>query len=513
MTSSQRIAINTLATYGRTLFAMALGLFSSRWVLASLGPVDYGLMGVVGALITFVAFLNKVTSVSVARFFAFSIGKGDLDETNKWFNTALSLHTVIPFVLILVGWPIGEWMLAHFLNIPEVRLSTARWVFRFSLVSLFLAMCSTPYMGMYTAKQHITEMSFWGICTTLVNFVFVFWLTSYRGDAWLLYSAGTVTIGVLIVIFQVMRARMLFPECRIRFCYWWDRERTKQVLSFSGWQLFGGAGSLLRAQGTAILLNKYFNPVQYPYVNAAYSVGNNVSGYTQMLSSSLLGAFTPEITASEGRGDRKRMLSQASRVSKFGTYLVLLFAIPLILEIDTVLVLWLKHPPQLAATFCRWVLIMLVIDKMTIGQQVAIYAKGEIAKYSIIFGSSLILTLPISWLFLHLGYSATSIGWAFVMTIALCSIGRVFWVSNVFGASVWLWVKDVLVPCLFVLVFGLMLGAGVIMVWDTPSFWRLCAVTGVTLLSSAGLGLTVVLDDQEKQFLKTNVYKLRRKLF
>lgn len=57
MTTSQRILFNALASYGRTMFAMLLGLFSSRWVLASLGSIDYGLMAVVGSLIVFISFL------------------------------------------------------------------------------------------------------------------------------------------------------------------------------------------------------------------------------------------------------------------------------------------------------------------------------------------------------------------------------------------------------------------------------------------------------------------------
>jgi len=76
MTASQRILINTLAAYGRTVFSMVLGLFSSRWVLEALGAVDYGLMGVVGVLIVFVMFFNCVTACSCDRFFAYSLGSG-----------------------------------------------------------------------------------------------------------------------------------------------------------------------------------------------------------------------------------------------------------------------------------------------------------------------------------------------------------------------------------------------------------------------------------------------------
>lgn len=50
MTANHRIALNIVATYGRSLYALAIGLFSSRWVLMSLEQTDLGLYGVVGGL-------------------------------------------------------------------------------------------------------------------------------------------------------------------------------------------------------------------------------------------------------------------------------------------------------------------------------------------------------------------------------------------------------------------------------------------------------------------------------
>lgn len=36
MTENKRIALNIVATYGRSLFALVCGLFTSRWVLMAL---------------------------------------------------------------------------------------------------------------------------------------------------------------------------------------------------------------------------------------------------------------------------------------------------------------------------------------------------------------------------------------------------------------------------------------------------------------------------------------------
>ncbi len=45
MTENRRIALNTLATYGRSPFTLACSLFTSRWIRMALGHSAYGLFG------------------------------------------------------------------------------------------------------------------------------------------------------------------------------------------------------------------------------------------------------------------------------------------------------------------------------------------------------------------------------------------------------------------------------------------------------------------------------------
>jgi Na+-driven multidrug efflux pump len=97
MTPSQRIALNTIATYSRSVLSAALGLFSMRWVLGALGQSDFGLFSVVGSIITFIVFLNGVMAGSAARHFAYSIGEGDTEKVNQWFNAAFSIHLLHSF--------------------------------------------------------------------------------------------------------------------------------------------------------------------------------------------------------------------------------------------------------------------------------------------------------------------------------------------------------------------------------------------------------------------------------
>ncbi|KRP35424.1 MAG: hypothetical protein ABS34_11045 [Opitutaceae bacterium BACL24 MAG-120322-bin51] len=513
MTSSQRILLNTLATYGRNVFAMALGLFSSRWVLQSLGAVDYGLIGVVGALITFVMFLNVVMSGASARFFAFSIGAGDEVDTNIWFNISFVIHIVTPICLLLAGWPIGDWAIQNFLSIPPERVSAALWVFRLSLLSSFVSMLSAPFVGMFIAKQNIVEVSLLGVLGSLANFGLAHVLLQYSGDRWLFYSIGTVLISIVIAIVQIFRAFYIFKECRLDVKLWWDFGRIRKMLSFSGWTLFGALGTLLRGQGIAILLNRYFHPAQHPQVNASYSVATALSTYTQTLSTAMLGAFIPEITANEGRGEREKMLEQATRASKFGTCLTLLFAVPLMLEIDYVLSIWLGDPPSMAAPMGLLILSAFIIDRVTVGQMAAMTAKGQVAGYQVTLGSLLILTLPIAWMFLHVGLSAISVCWAYNITMVMCSLGRVFWAKRLVGQSPMVWLREVLIPCSIVLCASCLSGWAVQLIFPEPSFLRLCGVTLATILCCSAVGWLVVLSDREREFVLLMIDNLKKRLF
>ena len=412
MSRSYILILNTLATYARSVFSLALGLFSSRWILSALGESDYGLFSVVGSIIVFITFINGAMSWSAARHFAYAIGEGKTEEVRLWFNSSLSLHVCFATGLTLIGWPIGEYIISHYMTIPEGRMETAKLVFRISLISAFISMISVPFVGIFTAKQRIAELAVWGILQTVLTVSLAFVLTQIKGNLLLVYAVGMTCILCSIQLIMIARASFLFHECRLLFAEWFDFARIKRMTSFAAWNLIGILGSTLRNQGTAILLNIHFGTK----VNAAYGISNQLSSATDQLSSAMMGAFSPEITTCEAQGDRKRMLSLAQSANKFGTILVLFFAIPLLFEMDYVLSLWLKTPPQHTASFCRLFLIMFLIDRLSSGYFLAVNAYGRVAAYQATLGSFLVITLPIAWLFIKLGYPPQSVGFAFIGT-------------------------------------------------------------------------------------------------
>lgn len=375
MTPNRRIALNIAATYGRSLVALVCGLISGRWVLMSLGVVDYGIFGLVGGLVAFVTFLNGVLSGAVARFYALLVGKGDLAECRRWFSTAVSVHTAVPVVLMAVGYPVGVYAITRWLTIPVDRIGDAIWVWRFTCVGAFASMVSVPFGAMFVAKQRFGEVSLYGIVATVVNVGVLYFMVTHPGTWLVRLSAWCCALTVLPAVVTAVRARYLFDECRIVRAHLWSMPDICELGGFIGWMTAGGFGLLLRDSGMTILVNKLFGPAR----NASLSVSTTVSGHASALTGSVTSAFLPAITAAYGAGDLCRAERFANTLCKFSVLALLPFVIPLALEIDEVMTLWLKVLPEGAQSLCVWIMAAVVVDRLTSGLWAMLEASGRVA--------------------------------------------------------------------------------------------------------------------------------------
>lgn len=513
MTENRRIALNIVATYGRSLFALVCGLFTSRWVLMALGQSDYGLYGVVGGLTAFIAFFNGLMAGAVGRFYAFSVGQSKvagtqgegLEVCRQWFNTAVLIHTVVPLVLILIGYPVGMWAVESFLTIPPDRIGGCRWVFRFVCISCFVGMVNVPFQAMYTAKQYIAELTVYSFATTTLNVGFLYFMVTHPDDWLTKYALWTCLLSVVPQGLICLRALKVFPECRFNFGYLWDWERVKSVTVYAGCIGFGALGGILRGQGIAILINKYFGPM----ANAAMTIANTVSAHSDTLAGSMVGAFSPAITNARGANDLEKMRRMAYRTCKIGTLLTLLFALPLALELPEILRLWLKHPPEAAVGLCWSILAMIVVDKTAIGHWLAVNANGRVAKYQMVLGTTLILTLPLAWLFVALGWGIYAVGWAMVLTMMGCAWGRVWFARRLVGMSARYWLFHIFLPLVLLAAVSGAVGLVPQFFWE-PSFWRVCLTTVVTEVMLLPMAWFLLLDREERDFLLRRLPILKR---
>ena len=514
MTANRRIFLNLVATYGRSLYALALGLFTARWALEALGQVDYGLFGLVGGLTIFVSILDNLLATGVGRFYAVSVGHMQTDraaglrECRRWFSTAVVIHVVLPTTLVSVGYPLGCWAIKHYLTIPADRVVECVWVWRFSCISCFIAMIGVPFKAMYTAKQEIAELTIYSFVTTTLNACFLCYMVNHPG-VWLAkYVAWISVMAIVPQIIIVCRAGILYEECRFSLANLsGSLNRMRELLSYSGWLTFGFLGGLCRGQGIAILINRVFGPA----MNASMTIGNTLSNQCDTLSGSLTTAFSPAIMNAYGAGNFELMRSLSYRACKMATIFLLIFAVPLMLEVDEVLLLWLKTPPTYAGGLCVCFLISAIIDKTAIGHMIAVNARGKIACYQMVLGTTLIAALPIAIGFVALDMGIYSVGLALIISMMLCAWGRVWFARRLVGMSSTYWFTKILAPLLMVAVLSLAAGLVPRFLW-MPSFLRICATVLMVEFALLPLCWFCVMDESERSFVRSKIPVLKGRL-
>lgn len=507
MTQNHRIFLNIVATYGRSLYALAIGLFCGRWTLMTLGEVDYGLMGVVGGLTAFVTFLNGIMAGGIGRFYAISVGAAQkdpekgLEECHKWFTTAVVVHAILPTILMIIGYPIGEWAVRHFLTIPPDRIQSCVWVWRCVCVSTFIGMVGVPFSAWYGAKQEIAELTIYSFITTTLNVCFMYYAVHHPGDWLAPLAVWSMLLSIVPQLLICGRAGMLYPECKfvwhhVRHCW----EYVRKMMVYSGWLVIGTLGDLLSGQGISVLVNKFFGP----RANAAMNVGNTLAGHCTTLSGSLVGAFWPVITNAYGAGEFEKVNVYAYRVSRLATFLTLLFAIPLILEVDNVLTLWLKNPPASSAGLCVLALIVAVIEKTSFGYAIAAHASGKIALYISVAGGAFLLTLPIAFFAFYVGGSIYWAGGSIVITRTLVASLRVWYARPLVHTSARYWVFKIVFPLL--LMSALSVAVGLIpRLFVSANLWRIFVTSGLSDAVLIALTWFFLFDAEERSYLVSRV--------
>lgn len=468
----------------------------------ALGQTDYGLMGLVGGLVGFIAFFNGILSSAIGRYYAIVVGEAQatgesgLEKCRMWFTTGVVIHTVLPSVLIVIGYPIGAWAVENFLTIPSDRLSDCIWVWRTVCFSCFLGMVSVPISAMYGAKQYIAELTIYSFVSITLNACFQYYMISHPG-VWLVPLAfWNCLLGLLPNLIIAIRAFYIFPECRFRWKYVNCLRRLKELSGYALWNTLPSIGCMFRTQGMAILVNKYFGP----NLNAGMAVGNSLSGHTETLSGSLYGAFSPAICNAWGAGKLDFARSLAFRAGKIGALLMLIFALPLSLEVDEVLRLWLKNPPDYASIFFIYTMATTVIDKTSYGHCLAMNANGDIKWYAIVLSPVIMLTFVISWILILCGVGVHSVGIGMVSAIVILDLGRLAFAQHMLNMSMLYWLRTVAIP--LIILCAVVLAVGYLPHFCLhASFGRVAVTTVVCEMVLLPLSWTIILDKDERDYV------------
>lgn len=421
--NNKRIAKNTLFLYARMLIVMLISLFTVRVVLNALGAEDYGINNVVGGVVTMFAFLTSTMTSASQRFFSYSIGQNDFNRLSEYFSISFWCYVGLLLVIVVLSETVGLWFVINKLTIPPMRMRAAMWVYQFAIASFVMSVISIPFNSIIIAREMMHIYAYVGMAEAFFKLVIAYLIYVSPIDKLITCSALMFVMQTLVYGFYVFYGITSFRECRIRRN--WNKTLFNEVVSYSGWSMFGAISGVIRSQGINILLNIFFNPV----INAARAIAYQVNSSINQFVLNFYKAVQPQIVKTYAAHEQENFNSLVFRSSRFCFYLILFLSLPLLLETPFILNLWLKNVPDFAILFTRLVIITAIIDSTQYPLQTSISATGKIKYFQIVTGLLLILNLPFSWLFLKLGYPPQVTMYIAIIISITAQITRI-WFAN-----------------------------------------------------------------------------------
>jgi O-antigen/teichoic acid export membrane protein len=378
------------------------------------------------------------------RFLNYSMGQNDQEQLRNVYSTSLILHLIISVLIIFLAETIGLWFFYTWLNIPIERQSTAVIVYHFSVVTIAISILQVPYRALIIAYEKMSFFAFISIIEVLLKLAVVFLLSVILFDSLRLYSFLILIIGIIIFFIHKIYCNKKFVT--VHFRYSKDKSLFRQLASFSGWSIFGQFADVSSSHGTNILVNIFFGVA----VNAAMGIANQVNSAVYTFVSNFQTAFKPQIIksyAAKNYDDFKLLIFQTSKISYF---LLLLFVLPLYINADFVLSIWLKSVPLYAVVFTQLMLLNSLEIALTDPIWISLQATGNIKKDQLIFALIRFSNMPLSFLFLKIGFNPISVLIIRIILNIFVFLWRLYFLKNKIHLSLIKYLYEVIIPILII---------------------------------------------------------------
>ena len=496
--NNKRIAKNTLVLYVRMLFLMAINLYTSRLVLATLGITDYGIYNVVGGFVTLFTMVSGTMATATQRFLSFEIGKGTQENITRLFSTSIMIHLILGVIIIIIAETIGLWFLNYKMVFPPERYYAANWVFQFSVLTLVINVLSVPYNASIIAYERMKAFAFLGILEAIAKLLIVYLIAFSPYDRLIVYAFLLMIVAISIRAIYGIYVSRNFQYCR--FNWTMDREYRQRLLSFISYNFIGSISGIAKTQGINVVLNLFFGAAVNAARGIAVQVLHAVSGFV----SNFQLAMNPQIVKLYASGNKEEMYNLMCRGCKFSYLLMLMLSLPIAMEAPYILNLWLVEVPEYTVVFVRLTLAITLVDTLSQPMVTSLLATGNVKRYQLINGTYFLMTVPVIYVVLRLGYPPET---AFVASL-MFSIGghfmRLYLISQAIGFSIFDYINRVTLRVLLVSILSVLIPC-MIQPLKGENFACFLADCVISFISVSIFSYLVALNRQEQLILKTIV--------
>ncbi len=441
------IAKNTLMLYFRQLLVLFVSLYTVRIVLDELGVADYGIYGAVGGLVALGAFLPGSLAQATQRFFSFALGEHSEERLKKTFSVNLMLYALVALVAFGTLQTIGLWFVNTELSVSEDRFEAAKVLYHYAALTFLVSVITSPFMAIIMAHEDMKLYAYISILDACLKLGVVFLLQHISWDKLELYGFLVLCVGVVNAVLYIGICLYRYEECQFRKFYW-DSALLKEIIGFTGWTVFGQVSTIARTHAITVLLNQSFSPA----VVAARALSVQIASQVNIFSGNFNASLYPPIIKSYAANQHQDMYGLIIGGSKATFFLLWVFALPMMVEMETILGIWLTTVPPDAVLFAQLALVEALILSISMPLTAAARAPGKMKAYELTLGTIQISIFVASWAAIAAGAAAYSVFIIAIIANILMFGVRLFLVHRLTGFPVMNFLRFTALPVLAIVV-------------------------------------------------------------
>lgn len=499
-----RMAKNTLLLYIRMAFMMLVGFYTVRLLLQALGVDDYGLYNVIFGMVSMFTFFSGAMATTVQRFLCHEMGQHNVENAAKVFRVSIFLFLILSGIVLVLAETVGLWFVCNKLKVPPGRASVAVIIYQISIFMTLFKILQIPYIAVVTSHEEMGVFAKISILDSFLHLASVAALKFVFYDRLICFSSFYTASNLVILLLYVCYCSKKYSMCRMSFKV--HKEFLKPMASFFSWSLFGAVANMSKQQGLNLLLNVFCGVV----LNATWGIAIQVGGAVSQFVASFQQAFNPQILKSYAEPDKKLFVELLQSCSKYSFLLIWLAALPVLMQTEFMLKLWLGEKlPKDAVIFTRLMMIYVLFDAICGPLWVAVQATGNIKRYQIEISAIISLSFVFSLIALNLGAPAYSVAAINTGVNGSTLLYRIFYLRRTIYFPAGSYFFKTLLPCM--LAATISSGCGVLLLPHSGDRWyAILLYFAVITLANLVIICFTALSRDERLALKNY---MQRKLF
>ncbi len=395
--SKRKVAKNTMFLYMRVAIALILNLYASRLILKTLGVSDFGIFSVVASVIASFSFITNAMNGAITRFLCSKLGQSDESGLSAVFKASCVLMLLVAIATFVGVEIVGGWYISNHMVIPEERLTAAYTAFHYSLLSASILIVTKPFQALIISFENLRTFASITLLSDILKFSVALSLAFLPWDKLPTYAWLLACVSLVITLLYAGYCLKKYPFCRGKWHV--NRSVFKAIAQYASWDMLGCLTTIAQLQGLNLLINFFFGLVY----NAAYGIANQLIVAVNVFVGNFMTAINPQIMKLYHAGRHDEMIKMMRLGSYLAAFLLMFFAVPLFIEVEFVLSIWLGDYPSYSIAFVRIFLIQALIISISRPIVTAVHAIGLVKKHNLTSCSIVILILPTSYVLLSIG--------------------------------------------------------------------------------------------------------------